>query len=259
MKPSQFLEGKHVLITREESQAEQLCAMIAEHGGVPIKVPLLSFQKVDDERLKSVKEKLSNLDFFDWLVFTSKPGVDLFCEMMNDVGFDGIYPKIAAIGKKTKAALQEHGLQPAFIPPEYVAESFLPAFLEVVERCESVLIIKGDLARDYLFHGLKAAGIHTEESIIYSNRMPKDSEQALVDVLINKRIDIFIFTSPSTVNRFMKIVEKHHLFDCLLDKVTVAIGPVTRKRAEELGLTVTLCPEQYTVEDMMKELEHYYS
>lgn len=259
MKHSLFLSGKGVLVTREESQAEQLCAMIAEHGGVPIKVPLLSFQKVDADRLESVKVKLSRLESFDWIVFTSKPGVDLFCEMLNEMEFEGIYPKIAAIGKKTKAALQEHGLQPTFIPPKYVAESFLPAFLEVVNTSESVLIIKGDLARDYLFNGLIAAGIHTEESVIYSNRMPEDSEQALVDVLTNKKIDILLFTSPSTVNHFMKTVKKYHLFDCLIDKVTVAIGPVTRKRAEELGVAVTLCPEQYTVDEMLKELRQYYS
>ncbi len=254
-----FLRNKGVLVTREESQAEQLCAMIAEHGGVPIKVPLISFQKPDSVQLKLAKEKLNRLNSFDWLVFTSKPGVDLFCEMMNEMDYEGIYPKIAAIGKKTKAALEKHGLEVAFIPPKYVAESFLPSFMEVVDKRESVLILKGDLARDYLFNGLTAAGIHTEESIIYSNRMPAESEQALVDSLINKKVDILLFTSPSTVNNFVKIAKKHNLFTSMTDKVIVAIGPVTKKRAEEFGMTVTLCPKQYTIDDMLKELAQYYS
>ena len=254
-----FLQNKGVLVTREESQAEQLCAMIAEHGGVPIKVPLLSFHRPEAEKFKSAMEKLNRLESFDWLVFTSKPGVDHFCDLMNEIGFEGVYPKIAAIGKKTKVALQKHGLQPAFIPSEYVAESFLPEFMEVANKSESVLIIKGDLARDYLINGLTAAGIHTEESIIYSNRMPPESEQVLVDVLTTKKINILLFTSPSTINNFMNIIKKHHLYACLVDKVTVAIGPVTKKRAEELGIEVTLCPEQYTVDDMLKELAEYYS
>ena len=259
MKPSMFLRDKGVLVTREESQAEQLCAMIAEHGGVPIRVPLLSFQKSGEKEYKHALEKLNKLESYDWLILTSKPGVEMFCEMVNEIGFNGAYPKIAVIGEKTRAVLEMHGLEASFIPPKYVAESFLPAFKEVVGKDESVLILKGDLARDYLFNGLTAAGLHTEEAIIYSNQMPAESEQAMVDALTNKKVDILLFTSPSTVNNFMKIVKKHRLYDYLHDKVTVAIGPVTKKRAEELGLTVTLCPGQYTVADMMKELEQYYS
>ena len=259
MEQSRFLRNKGVLVTREESQAESLCAKIAERGGVPIKVPLLSFQKPEDIVFRDALKKLNRLDSFDWLIFTSKPGVDRFCDLMHEIGFEGTYPKIAAIGKKTRMALQRKGLQPVFIPTEFVAESFLIEFMEVVEKSESVLILKGDLARDYLYRGLTAAGIHTEESIIYSNRMPAESERALVRVLENKKIDILLFTSPSTVTCFMEIIEKYHLFDCLIDKVTVVIGPVTKQRAEELGLTVTLCPKQYTVDDMLKELEQYYS
>lgn len=259
MAQSMFLKGKRVLVTREESQAQSLCAMISEHGGVPVLVPLLSFQRPRLDEWKDASEKARRIHAYDWLVFTSRNGVHFFIELVKELGISlEKLPKIAAIGKKTEMELMKHKLQAAFIPESYVAESFLPEFLQVVCKDEAVLIAKGDLARDYIYRGLRERNIYAEEAILYSNQPPNDAESRLKSALKEQPIDLFLFTSPSAVDVFMRIVQEAGFEDRTDEKVIVTIGPVTKERAEQLGLKVDVSPDQYTIEHMIEEIALYY-
>ena len=259
MAQTMFLKGKRVLVTREESQAQSLCAMISEHGGVPVLVPLLSFQRPSPDEWKAAGEKVRRLQTFDWLVLTSKNGVHFFLELAKEFDLSPkAFPKIAAIGKKTEMELGKHGLQAAFIPKSYVAEAFLPEFLKVVRKEEAVLIAKGNLARDYIYKGLCAQSIQAEKAVVYSNKPPAGADAHLIDTLKEQTIDLFLFTSPSAVEVFMRIVCESGLQEKVEGKAVVTIGPVTKERAERLGLSVDVSPEQYTIEDMLKEIDLYY-
>ena len=259
MAQTMFLKGKRVLVTREESQAQSLCAMISEHGGVPVLVPLLSFQRPSSEDWKDASRKARSLYLFDWLVFTSKNGVQYFLELAKETGIPlDQLPKIAAIGKKTEQELGKHGLLASFIPKSYVAEAFLPEFLEIVHKDEAVLIAKGDLARDYIYKGLCAQHIQAEEAVVYSNKPPAGADEHLIRTLKEQAIDLFLFTSPSAVETFMRIVCESGLKEKTEGKIIVTIGPVTKERAERLGLSVDVSPEQYTIEHMLKEIDLYY-
>ncbi len=259
MAQSMFLKGKRVLVTREESQAQSLCAMISEHGGVPVLVPLLSFQRSNLDEWKDAGEKARRIQTFDWLIFTSKNGIHYFMELAKEMDLPlNRLPKIAVIGKKTEMELDKHGLQAAFIPKTYVAEAFLPEFLEVIHKDETVLIAKGDLARDYIYKGLCAWHIQAEEAIVYSNKPPEGADACLINTLKEQAIDLFLFTSPSAVETFMRIVCEAGLQEKMQGKAVVTIGPVTKERAERLGLSVDVSPEQYTIEHMLNEIDLYY-
>lgn len=255
-----FLQGKKVLITRERKQAEKLGNLILGHGGLPIMVPLISFEKPNEPQKKDFFDKIEKMNDYDWLVFTSKNGVDFFFKLLLEFGEQSVkLPKVAVIGSKTNKALIDHGEEASFIPPSYVAESFLPSFLEVVQKGERVLILKGDLARDYIYRGLLEARIKAEEAIVYRNQMPENSSEKLAEVLKNENIEIILFTSPSTVDNFMMTVKQYQLEDFIQKKVIVTIGPVTKARAEQAGLSVTISPEQFTIDHMIKDLAVFYT
>lgn len=259
MAHTKFLKGKRVLVTREESQAQSLCAMISDHGGVPVLVPLLSFQRPGLDKWEDAAGKAKRLDRFDWLVFTSRNGVHFFMELAKELGLSlEEMPRIAAIGKKTEKELLKHGLKAAFIPKSYVAEAFLPEFLEVVHEGEAILIAKGDLARDYIYKGLCGQNIEAQEAVVYSNKPPKGADAQLIQTLKEQAIDLFLFTSPSAVETFMRIMHKAGLEESIAGKVIVTIGPVTKERAERLGLSVHVSPSEYTIEHMLEEIGLYY-
>lgn len=255
-----FLQGKTVLITREKSQARDLSETISKHGGVPIEVPLLSFQKPVGQVKTDSVQKIKRVNAFDWVVFTSKNGVDFFFEFLKELKIE-LSPnvKIAVIGKKTLEVIERYGFKPTFVPPSFVAEAFLPSFLEILETSENVLICKGNLAREYIANGLREKGFGVEEVIVYDNVQPDGTDNLLIQAFRETRVDVILFTSPSTINNFMDAIHKNHLEEFVLESVIVSIGPVTTKRIEELGLKVTLSPAEFTVQGMMLELEKFYS
>lgn len=254
MTSSLSLHGKRVLITREEQQAEKMKQLVISNGGIPIVVPLLSFRAVSmTSELQMVIQKLHT---YDWLVFTSQNAVAIFLQLVNLQSVSRL-PKIAAVGEKTKQFLVEKGFDVEFVPSKFVAETFVAEFLPMLHKGAKVLLPKGNLARDVIAPALRQADVLIDDITIYETCMPEGSRQMLASLLNNKEIDIVTFTSPSTVEHFMKIVREEDLTARISDCVVACIGPIARKKAETLGLTVHVEPEVYTVEEMINSLMKY--
>ena len=58
-------------------------------------------------------------------------------------------------------------------------------------------------------------------------------------MLLDGRIDVVTFTSPSAVRNFAKIYGADQVADLLKNTVVAAIGPVTAEAARQLGIPVT--------------------
>jgi uroporphyrinogen-III synthase len=76
-------------------------------------------------------------------------------------------------------------------------------------------------------------------------------------MIAKDQLDILMFTSPSTVDHLMSVVEefqlKKHLETCLIG----CIGPVTENKLKSYGLTVHASPKVYTVEEMINSMNSY--
>src|SRR5690606_12729365 len=158
-----------------------------------------------------------------------------------------IRARVAAIGEKTAKALEEKGIHVQFIPTEYVAEGFVKEFLPMVGSGEKVLIPKGNLARDVIASSLREKGVIADEITIYETYFPGESRKELLETLKSQRLDILCFTSPSTVDHFMSVVDEYGLRENIRDCVIACIGPIARQRAEKHGLKVNVMPDVYTV------------
>jgi uroporphyrinogen-III synthase len=120
-----------------------------------------------------------------------------------------------------------------------------------------VLIPKGNLAREYIASSLRNQGAVVDELVIYETYMPSESGHALAELLNSSSLDILAFTSPSTIDHFMDTVHAYGLESKIGDSIVACIGPVSRRKAEQHGLSVHACPEKYTVEDMMESVIEY--
>ncbi|UYZ20949.1 uroporphyrinogen-III synthase [Mesobacillus jeotgali] len=253
MIPAHSLQNKTVMIPRGKAHAKSFSELVARNGGIPVEIPLIAFQPVaaSEKLLKT----LANLHTYDWIIFTSNVTVETFYSFLKKG--QALLPKIAVIGEKTKEVLEDMGETVDFVPDEYVAEGFVDEFLPHVNQGERILIPKGNLARDYISAALKEKGAIVDEIIIYETFMPDESRGKLVKMLSEESLDILTFTSPSTIDHFMKIVEENQLRDKLEHCIVACIGPVSKRKAEQRGLKVHAMPEKYTVEEMLKSVANF--
>lgn len=247
------LQNRTVMNPRGKAHSKPFSELVARNGGIPVEIPLIAFQPVAAS--EKLVHALAGLHNYDWIIFTSNVTVETFFSFFEKNRPS--LPKIAVIGDQTKASLEERGEQVEFTPEEYVAEGFVEEFVPYVKAGDKILIPKGNLARDYISKSLKEKGAIVEELIIYETYLPGESRDKLVQMLSDERLDILTFTSPSTINHFMGIVEEHNLRGKLERCLIACIGPVSKRKAEQWGLTVHAMPEKYTVEEMLKSVAEY--
>lgn len=250
------LNDYRILITRGARQAEHVKAIIEQHGGIPIMVPLLAFQV--PENVEDIKNVLHRIASYDWLIVTSQNGVDFFFTLVEKYCVPRqSLPKIAVIGTKTAEALRQYGYKADFIPKAFVAEKFVEEFLKQLTADSRVLLAKGNLARTVISAAIDQAGAHCDEVIVYETVLPKESVPRLVHVLREGEVDVIMFTSSSTVHHFMEVVEHYQLHDYVESLIIACIGPIAEKTAVQYGLQVAICPTVYTTEAMLDELIRY--
>ena len=249
------LQGKNILIPRGKLQAKAFSEAIKEHGGVPIEIPLIGFRPTQIR--EELQQAIEQIDQYDWLIITSINSARFFLTKIP-ANLPSM-PKIAAIGEKTERVIKELGFNVAFIPSEYVAEGFVKEFLPIISQGEKALLPKGDLARGVIVSALQKNNIQVNELIIYETFLPEESKQQLMKTLTETKLHILTFTSSSTVDHFMAVVNEAKLHDKIKESIVACIGPIAKKTAESHGLTVHVCPSIYTVDAMILQLIHYVS
>jgi uroporphyrinogen III methyltransferase/synthase len=160
--------------------------------------PAVNYRKFDRE--------VKNIETYDWIVFSSRYGVDYFFERLALSGQDarslaGL--KIAAVGGSTARKLLEYGILADLVPKLERAAGLLKAFRKRNLSGEKMLLPRSDIADKGLNEGLKKLGAQVVSVVAYKNVMPED----LPDLDLNFFDEIY-FTSPSTVRNFKKRYKK---------------------------------------------------
>ncbi|MBD8068867.1 uroporphyrinogen-III synthase [Bacillus sp. PS06] len=248
------LSGTRILVTRGKDQANEFSTQIKELGGIPIEVPLIAFTYPESNA--DIREKVAKLDTYDWLIFTSKNGVDFFFEAM--VVHQSALPKIAVVGTKTNEALMKKGYQADVIPTDFVGEGLTAALKPMIKPGERFLLARGNLSRSHIPTELQAAGGVVDDLIIYENRENESEKDRLIEILREKQVDVITFTSPSTVVNFLKLVEGHPWREWLKEVKIACIGPITENALIKAEIDVHVCPAVYTTKEMLSELVRFY-
>ncbi|MEK4028636.1 uroporphyrinogen-III synthase [Pseudobacillus sp. FSL P4-0506] len=256
MTPGRPLAGKHVLVTRPRGQAASFIDKIETAGGIVHFVPLIAFQSFSDDR---EEEWLQQLSTYDWIILTSKNGVDFFFQQLKNRNIDRtvIRGRFAAIGTKTAAVLQNYGFHAEYIPEKFSADQFVEEITGGRFEAKKVLIPKGNLARTAIADALREKGMTADEWIVYETYFPEEANQQLIDLLVTNKADILTFTSPSAVRHFMKAIKEVGMHT-LEHSVVACIGPVTKKEADRFGLHTQICPEVYTSESLAEAIARYF-
>jgi uroporphyrinogen III methyltransferase/synthase len=203
---------------------------------------------------------------FDWIVFSSGNAVDAFMNALltthRDVrALKG--PALCAVGSATAERLARHGIRVDVMPDEFRAE----AVVETLARHGAidgarVLLPRSNIGREVIADQLRNAGALVTDVIAYRTVVedaPRADEPDIYGMLLEGRIDVVTFASPSAVRNFVKIYGNDQAIDLLNRTVVAAIGPVTSEAARQLGINVGVQPATYTVAGLVDAIAGYFA
>lgn len=169
--------------------------------------------------------------------------------------------RVAAIGPKTAAALEDAGIEVAVCPERYTSDGLVDALGGAVDGAR-VELARSDHGSATLPRGLQAAGAYVHETVLYRLVRPPDAG-ASVDATVAGEVDALAFTSSLTVEHLLAAADERgargDLLSALAGVVVGAIGPPTAETARSHGLDVDVVASEATfevlVDDIMAALE----
>ena len=237
------LNGKTIILTGSKVVAS-VTTMIEQHGGIVKHFPLI--ETVEAARHVEDEQFLHTLNTYDWLIFTSQNGVHFFFEKCTRAGIDltNCRLKVAAVGEKTKQALEHLNIKVSFMPSIYSADVFVQEFTLGIQ--ERALFVKGALAKSTLKDALPI-----DEWTVYETRPYTKDLTRLATCLHENETSILIFASPSAVRVFF---EEMALSDVSNKAIIASIGHVTTTELMKYGITPHIQPEIYTMQAVIEQL-----
>ncbi|HMA84776.1 MAG TPA: uroporphyrinogen-III C-methyltransferase [Desulfosalsimonadaceae bacterium] len=254
------LFGKRIVVTRARKQASDMVSRLSTLGAQCLEFPAIKIVPPDD--FKPLDRAIENIADYDWLVFTSVNGVDMFFDRLfanqKDVRALG-HIRTAAIGPATAERLLKFGIFRDIIPESYRAESVVEAFKNIPVKKARVLLPRAAEARPVLPEELTKMGARVDEIITYHTVLADDNQTELIEALAGKNVDMITFTSSSTVTNFKSLLPGER-FEELVGGITIAaIGPITADTARKNGFSVDLVAEEYTIPGLCDAICRYFS
>jgi uroporphyrinogen-III synthase len=210
------LLGRKLLLTRSADDAAEWASALEAEGATPVLLPCLHIEPFTDPSLQA--RLATAVSEADWLIFTSKRGVDAVAELIGTKLPPAL--RIATVGAMTAAAARAHFGRADRVGrgtgAELGAELAADRPLRAGGRCVLAL---AENAGPALQDALGAAGAHVTRFDVYRTvpARPVEPRRPLSEL----DCDTVILASPSAVTGFANQVnvDKTGLF--------VTIGPTT--------------------------------
>ena len=230
------LDGRVILVTRPGPRAAELARRLRDLGAEAIAAPTIEIVQPTAGSPLDAAVTAAAAGGFDWVVFTSAAGVRAWSARSRALGAGPPAARVAVVGEATSDELARLGRDPDLVPSEFTTESLGHAFPEGRGR---VLLARADLATTALEEILRVKGWTVERVEAYrirtADELPEDARNALTA----GRVDAVTFTSPSTVEGFVRLAG-------VPDVAAACIGPVTSSAAKRAGFPVLATAEPHT-------------
>ena len=247
------LFGKSIMVTRSRSQNSKLVERIMDLGGNPIEIPTIKIEKVQDN--KELENEIKNLKDYTYLVLTSKNGVDIFFDKLDEMGLDCralANIKVCSIGAATSKAIIRRGIKPDIQPEKAVGESLYDELKDIVSKEDTILIPRAKNAREFLVKKLNEIS-NVTEVVTYESVMDDSKKEEAINALEEGNLDYITFASSSTVTNFINLIGEENK-DKLSNTKIISIGKITTKTILDNGLEVYKESEKASIESMIEAM-----
>ena len=250
------LKGRTILVTQAQVQAKRFTTLLKQKGATVLHCPTIDIIPLES---KETTAMLKNICDYDWLIFMSQNAVHYFFEQLKKhkikkQRLQGC--RIAAIGKITREALKQHKLRVNLTPSVYQSEGLAQAFKGTVQD-RRFLIVSSSNGRTLLKEALEKRGARVQVCHLYKTTMPLENAKILMKYICEERIDAVTFTSPSTFENFLAMLNPHsqRYLKNHIETLTIAtLGDVTAKAVEDRGLRVRVKPSEFTIPSFVNTL-----
>ena len=262
------LFGKRILVTRTRDQASALVMQLERRGARCVEFPTI--EVVPPEETAPLDRAIGTLSSsspsspssYDWVIFTSTNAVEFFFNRLFHLGQDvralaGV--RVAAVGTGTRDALGRFHIRVDMVPDDFRAEGLLEKFAQMGGvKGLRILLPRAEKARRVLPDGLRKLGAEVDAVTAYRTVAPS-IDASDIGPLKRKVIDCVTFTSSSTVTNFFSMVPESVRNTILSSARVACIGPVTRRTAEKMGLSVDIMPDESTIPALVEAIQDFFS
>lgn len=221
------LAGRRILLTRSADDCAEWAAKLAELGATPLSLPCIETKTIDTPELRA--GLAAAVPEADWLVFTSRRGVEAFAELHPDsIG----KARVASVGPVTAEAARKRLGRNDLVGRGGTAELLAGTMLfeGLLNGRPHLLLALAENADDRLETALKGPARCTRFDLY---RTIPSAPAVAKRPLSSLGADNVLLASPSAVTGFMNQVE----IDAPVN--IVSIGPSTSAAARARGLVVT--------------------
>lgn len=250
-----FFETKRqdgVLVLRDARQSDVFAKKLMRSGFTPVVCPVIQIER--RELTEELCAALAGIQNYSWIVFTSPNGVKsffaLFFQNAGDLRQLG-HIKFAAIGRATAEVLRKFGFRADFVPQKQVSGALADGLCERLTADDRVLTPRSAIANNVLVERIQEK-CPIDDLKIYDTRIQTENEETLRMLLQSGAVQYIPFTSASTVDGFVQAM--HGDLSCLSGVKTVSIGPITKKRMLEAGITPDLEAEEHSLDGIIKAI-----
>jgi uroporphyrinogen III methyltransferase/synthase len=255
---SKPLFGRSIVITRDADGNADFAAKIISRGGNPIEFATIKIKPLTETN--KFLQTLAKIAEYDWLIFTSANSVAAASNALQKLDKDArvlASAKIAAIGSKTAAKLDEFGIKADFVPNVFTGKELgkqLIGFANLKDK--KILLLRSQFASNELSELLKSAGAKVDNVPVYTAVTVKNKCGPLLEKISGDEIDWLTFASPSSVRGFFEQIPAD-LVNSSNTRVA-SIGPVTSEQLKTLGLKVDAQASEHTTDGLLDAVEKTY-
>jgi len=250
------LKGRTILVTQSETQSNRFATLLRQRGAKVLECPTIEIVGLSTKETPKI---LRELQSYDWLIFMSQNAVYYFFEQLKKFKltkreFKGI--RIAVIGKTTREALKQHKVRVHLTPVVYQSEKLANSFKGKLQN-KRFLILSAIDGRKVLAEALEKRGAQVNTLPLYKTTVPIHKSKQLLQYICEERIDAVTFTSPSTVENFVTMLNPfiHRDLKRHIELLTIAtLGDVTAQAVESCGLRVRVKPSEFTIPSFVNTL-----
>ena len=223
------LESRVVLDTRPELDRD-FASAARRMGFRHLHVPAIA---IGDASSAALDEARARLRSYDWVVVTSRRGVEALGESLPD----GV--RWAAVGETTAKALEARGVAADCVPDDATADALPEAMARVADlRGARILLARADAATHSLPQRLREMGATVDDVAAYHTAVaPPDSRVAMTAALRDQDLEAVVFASGSAVRGLVELGGADA--ERLRSVKIITIGPKTSAAVREAGFEVT--------------------
>ena len=230
---NQPLYGVRIVVTRPESKS--LADELERLGAEVTIVPLIEIRPAEGRALEDAIDTMAS---YDWVVLTSVNGVAAVAKGL--AGLAG--SQVAAVGPVTAAAIQELGVEPAFVAKR-ASDDIAEGLGDIAGK--RVLLPQADIAEAHLAEELRGRGADVETVVAYRTILV---EPPMWGILPLRIADAVVLASGSACRSLAAAGGAGG------GAMLVCIGPKTAKVAREVGLKVGLVADETTADGIIQAL-----